>query len=158
VKASGPAAGAARVLIVDDNELNFELAAFVLQAAGFEVDGATQAHEVGERVTRFRPDLILMDIRLGESDGLALARALKQAPATQHICIVAFTAFAMAGDEARMRAAGCDGYIAKPIDVTHFAQQVRACLWPAGAVPAGTPVQASACPSAQTSPLRRPTR
>lgn len=115
---------APRVLIVDDNALNIELAAFVLEAAGFVVASTVAADEVRALIIDFHPDLILMDIRLGGTDGLALVLALRDEPLGQGVCIVAFTAFAMKGDEAKMRAAGCDGYIAKPIDVATFAKQV----------------------------------
>jgi CheY-like chemotaxis protein len=69
-----------------------------------------------------------MDIRLSGGDGLTLTQALKSDPATRDIVIVAYTAYAMKGDEARLRAAGCDAYIAKPIDVASFARQVEAAL------------------------------
>ncbi len=123
-------ARAVRTLIVDDNLLNSELAAFVLEAAGFVVERVANATEAQQRIESSRLDLILMDIQLPGMDGLALARALKADPATRHITIVAFTAYAMKGDEAKMRAAGCDGYISKPIDVSTFAAQLRANLPP----------------------------
>jgi two-component system cell cycle response regulator DivK len=126
-----------RVLIVDDNALNIELAAFVLEAAGFIVDVAMDATQVRPRIDAARPDLILMDIQLPGVDGLEVTRQLKSDPATQGIAVAAFTAFAMKGDEAKMRAAGCDGYIAKPIDVRTFASQVSACLGAASAWPGG---------------------
>jgi two-component system cell cycle response regulator DivK len=119
---------AVRALVVDDNALNCELATFVLEAAGFVVEGVADAAQAMARVAALRPDLILMDIQLPGLDGLGLTRLLKADPATRGIAIVAFTAFAMKGDEAKFRAAGCDGYIAKPIDVATFARQVTACL------------------------------
>lgn len=117
-----------RVLIVDDNELNVELASFVLEQAGFSVDVAPDAAAMRGCIASARPDVILMDIQLPGVDGLELTRQLRADPVTRDIAIAAFTAFAMKGDEARMLAAGCDGYIAKPIDVARFAQQVSACL------------------------------
>ena len=117
-----------KVLIVDDNALNLTLAETVLVANRFVVETASDAAELLGKVGMFRPDLILMDIQLPGMDGLELTQVLKSDPATRSICIVAFTAFAMRGDESRMRAAGCDGYLSKPIDVTKFARQVRACL------------------------------
>lgn len=117
-----------RVLIIDDNPLNIELASVVLEDAGFLVDGVSDPGEAHDRISRFRPDVVLMDIQLPGSDGLALTRAIKADPATRHIAIAAFTAFAMKGDEARMRDGGCDGYIVKPIDVAVFADQVQAVL------------------------------
>ena len=117
-----------RVLIVDDNAMNIDLVSYVLSADGVEVESAADAHEATARIAAQHPDLILMDIQLPGMDGLELTRRLKADPATQHIVILALTAYAMKGDEARMRAAGCDGYIAKPIDVATFAGQVRAWL------------------------------
>lgn len=118
----------ARVLICDDNALNLVMAKTVLEAEQFEVETAADGSEAIGKVRSFRPDLILMDIQMPGKDGLELTRDLKADPQTQHICIVAFTAFAMRGDEAKMRAAGCDGYLSKPIDVMKLADQVRGFL------------------------------
>jgi len=117
-----------RVLVVDDNEMNVELAKFVLETDGFEVESAVDAIEALERIPEFLPDLILMDIQMPGMDGLELTRLLKADPARKGILIVAFTAYAMRGDEARMRAAGCDGYLSKPIDAPTFAARVRSFL------------------------------
>ncbi|MEI2676624.1 MAG: response regulator [Burkholderiaceae bacterium] len=119
---------APRVLIVDDNEMNVELAKFVLETDGFDVESAVDAIEALERIPEFLPDLILMDIQMPGMDGLELTRLLKADPARKGILIVAFTAYAMRGDEARMRAAGCDGYLSKPIDAPTFAARVRSFL------------------------------
>jgi two-component system cell cycle response regulator DivK len=121
------------VLVVDDNGVNVELACFVLTAAGFEVRGAADAAEAQRCIAACRPDLILMDIQMPGMDGLALTRLIKADPALRGVAVVAFTACAMAGDEALMRAAGCDGYLSKPIDVHRFAGQVRALLAAAAA-------------------------
>lgn len=118
----------ARVLIVDDNELNLEIAAHVLRRDGFEVGTAHDGRAALARLAERLPDVVLMDIQLPGLDGLTLTRQLRDDPATRHLVIVAFTAFAMKGDRERMIAAGCDGYIAKPIDVARFADQVRAHL------------------------------
>jgi len=120
-----------RILIIDDNPINVELAAFLLEADGFEVEASPDAEDAMSRIRGRRPDLLLMDIQLPGMNGLDLARRLKADPALRGVAIVAFTAYAMKGDEANMRAAGCDGYISKPIDVSTFAMQVRACLGPA---------------------------
>ena len=114
-----------RVLIVDDNAMNVDLVSYVLRADAMQVESAVDANEARARIAAQPPDLILMDIQLPGIDGLELTRRLKADPATQHIVILALTAYAMKGDEERMRAAGCDGYIAKPIDVATFAGQVR---------------------------------
>jgi CheY-like chemotaxis protein len=115
-----------RVLVVDDNALNLELASFVLDADGIEVAGAADAEQAQALLAAFDPQLVLMDVQLPGMDGLSLTRRLKADPATCHVKVVAFTAYAMKGDEDKMRAAGCDGYLAKPIDVARFAAQVRA--------------------------------
>ena len=117
-----------RVLIVDDNVLNVELARVVLQAAEIAVDCAADANQAVDQITAFEPDLILMDIQMPGIDGLELMRRLKASPQTQGIVVVAFTAYAMNGDQAKMREAGCDGYIAKPIDVASFPATVRSFL------------------------------
>ncbi len=119
-----------RVLIIDDNDLNIQLATFVLGHAEFAVGSAADARQGLLRIAEFRPDLILMDIQMPDMDGLTLTRRLKADPTTRHIVVVAFTAYAMKGDEAKMRSAGCDGYIAKPIDIGTFAQKVRSCMGP----------------------------
>ena len=118
----------ARVLSVDDNPLNVAIAQVVLLAEKFEVETAADGVDAMQKVASFQPDLILMDIQMPEKDGLEVTRILKANEATRHIRVVAFTAFAMRGDEAKMRAAGCDGYLSKPIDVNTFGAQVRACL------------------------------
>src|SRR3954469_14161927 len=104
------------ILIVDDNPANLKLARVVLHAAGYEVRVVTDAEQALKVLETWRPRLILMDIQLPGMDGLTLTRRLKDDPATQDILVVALTAYAMKGDEERARAAGCDGYISKPID------------------------------------------
>ena len=116
---------AQRVLVVDDNALNIELVMFVLSDDGFTVACATDAAEALQQIPVFRPELILMDIQMPGVDGMELTHRLKADPATRHIVIVAFTAYAMKGDEARLLAGGCDGYLSKPIDVASFAATVR---------------------------------
>jgi two-component system cell cycle response regulator DivK len=117
-----------RVLIVDDNAMNIEIAQAVLLAEQFEVEAAIDSLQAMQKVATFGPDLILMDIQMPGKDGLEVTRTLKADAATRHIRIVAFTAFAMRGDESKMRSAGCDGYLSKPIDVKKFGAQVRAFL------------------------------
>jgi CheY-like chemotaxis protein len=117
-----------RILLVEDNPANQLLAASVLQREGFEVDVADSAREALIVLNRSQPDLILMDIQLPEMDGLALTRMLKADPATARIKVVALTAHAMLGDREAALAAGCAGYIPKPIDTRLLGGQVRAFL------------------------------
>jgi len=119
---------APRILVVDDNPLNVELAIAVLAADGMDVEVAVDATEAARRMAAFRPDLVLMDIQLPGVDGLTLTRQIKADPTHRHVIVLAFTAYAMKGDEARMLQAGCDGYLSKPIDVGRFAGQVRSWL------------------------------
>lgn len=104
------------ILVVDDNPANAALITFLLSANGYEVRRAADAHEAVAILEGFRPLLIMMDLQLPGMDGLELTRRLKADDRTREIIIVALTAYAMKGDEQRARAAGCDGYITKPID------------------------------------------
>lgn len=113
------------ILAVDDNEAGLLLVTSLLEIEGFRVDSAGSAGEVLERLTERIPDLILMDVQLPGQDGLSLTRDLLADPATAHIPIVALTAHAMPGDRDQALAAGCVGYISKPIDTRTFAGQVR---------------------------------
>jgi CheY-like chemotaxis protein len=105
-----------RILIVDDNKTNLKLASDVLGFDGYEILNAGDAESAQEIIRNSPPDLILMDIALPGMDGLTLTRLLKADESTRNIVVVALTAFAMKGDDARAREAGCDGYITKPID------------------------------------------
>jgi two-component system cell cycle response regulator DivK len=104
------------ILIVDDNPVNLKLVRFLLESDGYHVRTAADAYGVLRELETFIPRLILMDIQLPGIDGLTLTRKLKSNPRTKDIVIVAITAYAMKGDEERALQAGCDGYIAKPID------------------------------------------
>ena len=133
------------VFIVDDHPINIELAGFVLSSHGVEVSSAADADQALQRISQRRPDLILMDIQMPGTDGLSLTRQLKADPQLRSIVVVAFTAYAMKGDEARLRAAGCDGYLAKPINVARFADQVQQLLVAGPAI--GPVINSSANPS-----------
>jgi two-component system, cell cycle response regulator DivK len=118
----------ARVLIVEDNPTNMTLAIFLLEAAGHSVLTATDA-EAGLALAKDeRPNLILMDIQLPGMDGLEATTLLKRDEATQAIPVIALTALAMKGDEERILAAGCDGYIAKPMRYQEFLATIAAQL------------------------------
>ncbi len=117
-----------RILVVDDNLVNLKLACVVLEAEGYAVERATSAEEALQVMRRVPPDLILMDVALPGRNGLELTRELKSDPATRPIRIIALTAFAMRGDEQRILEAGCDGYIAKPIDTRRLVVEVAARL------------------------------
>jgi CheY-like chemotaxis protein len=105
-----------RILIVDDNPQNSKLARVLLSTEGYEVKTSPDAEEALRVLASFSPDLILMDLQLPGMDGLDLTRRLKADPVYRGIIIVALTAYSMRGDEEKALAAGCDGYIAKPID------------------------------------------
>jgi two-component system cell cycle response regulator DivK len=118
----------ATVLVIEDNAANMTLAVFLLQSAGHTVLSATDA-EAGLTLARTeRPDLVLMDIQLPGMDGLAATAMLKRDAATGAIPVIALTALAMKGDEERIRAAGCDGYIAKPMRYQEFLATISAQL------------------------------
>lgn len=104
------------ILIVDDNPVNLKLARIVLTEAGYEVRTATDAEDALALLATWIPAVILMDLQLPGIDGLELTRRLKATPAWSGIVIIALTAYAMKGDEEKARAAGCDGYVTKPID------------------------------------------
>ena len=109
-----------RILIVDDNAVNLKLTRVLLIGEGYDVRTAADAEEALATVATFVPDLILMDIQLPGMDGLTLTRRLKADPTTKRAIILGLTAYAMKGDEERVLAAGCDGYVPKPIDTRTF--------------------------------------
>jgi two-component system, cell cycle response regulator DivK len=120
------------VLVVEDNEANQMLTRVVLEREGYRVEVASAADEALEKVGEKLPHLILMDLQLPGQDGLSLTRQFKASPATAKIPIIALTAHAMPGDRETTIAAGCAGYIAKPIDALTFGDQIREILAPAG--------------------------
>lgn len=113
------------ILIVDDNAQNLKLVRVLMASEGYEVRSAVDAEDALELLETFTPRLILMDLQLPGMDGLELTRRLKADPERQAICIVALTAYAMKGDEVKALAAGCDGYVAKPIDVEELPRIVQ---------------------------------
>ena len=114
-----------KILIVDDNEDSRELVIKVLKLSGYQIVQAVDGEEALLKAASERPDLILMDRSLPKMDGLEVAKRLKSDAATSKVPIVALTAHAMRGDREKALAAGCDGYIPKPINVRTLAEQVR---------------------------------
>lgn len=118
------------ILVVDDNDVNLELVRDLLEDQGYRVRVAIDANDAIAVLHDFRPRLILMDIQLPGMDGLTLTRMLKANPSMRDIRIVGLTGYAMAGDEERILAAGCDGYLAKPIDTRRLPGVVSSMLSP----------------------------
>lgn len=110
----------AKILVVEDNPINMKLAVLLLETAGHSVLRAIDAEAGLAAARQLHPDLILMDIQLAGMDGLEATALLKQDVATSTIPVIALTALAMKGDEERILAAGCDGYIAKPMNYKEF--------------------------------------
>lgn len=113
------------VMIVEDNELNMKLFHDLLDAHGYQTIQTRDGMEALELARRHRPDLILMDIQLPEVSGLEVTKWLKEDDELRDIPVVAVTAFAMKGDEERIRDGGCEAYISKPISVATFLETIR---------------------------------
>lgn len=113
------------VLIVEDNELNMKLFRDLLEAHGYLTVEARTGSEAIAQAEQTRPDLILMDIQLPEFSGLEATQKIKQIDELANIPVIAVTAFAMKGDEERIRQGGCEDYIAKPISVVTFLEKVK---------------------------------
>ena len=113
------------VLICEDNKLNMKLFHDLLVAHGYSTIQTADGMEALDLAQKHKPDLILMDIQLPGVSGLEVAKWIKEDDATRHIPIIAITAFAMKGDEARIKDGGCEAYIAKPISVIDFLTTIR---------------------------------
>jgi len=113
-----------QILVVEDNPMNMELAVDLLETYGYEITPAEDGFKALERVKEKKFDLILLDMQLPGMDGPEVLERLKADPATAAVPVVALTAHAMSGDEARFMEAGCAGYISKPIDVHQFKTDV----------------------------------
>lgn len=113
-----------RILVIEDNEQNLELVEFLLDEAGATVRAAADADEARAALDREQPDLILMDMQLPGTDGLSLVAEIRRHSEHRQIPIVALTAHAMRGDRERFLAGGCDGYLAKPINVVTFVEDL----------------------------------
>jgi two-component system cell cycle response regulator DivK len=114
----------ASILVIEDNPANLKLVRVLLSAEGYEVRTAVDAEEALRVLQTYRPRLILTDIQLPGMDGLELTRRLRRDPAWAHTAIVALTAYAMKGDDDKALAAGCDGYITKPLDPDTFSSLI----------------------------------
>ncbi len=112
------------ILIVEDNPINLKLAKLLLTIENYDVRTAIDAGDAYKVLAAFHPRLILMDLQLPGKNGLDLARELKSDPKFKDIIIVALTAYAMKGDEEKAKAAGCDGYMTKPISVATFPVEI----------------------------------
>jgi CheY-like chemotaxis protein len=113
-----------RALIVDDNAINRELLSIVLEGAGFQVQSTDRAETALEFAHQFQPDLLIFDVQLPEMSGLELTRRFRSVRVGKRACIISVTSYAMESDRERAFAAGCDGYITKPIDTRTFANEV----------------------------------
>src|ERR1700716_1712912 len=116
------------IFIIDDHPVNLELVKVLLVLEGYQVHTAGDAESALLLLSELRPDLILMDVQLPGMDGLELARRIKADPGHKNARIVALTAYAMKGDEEKALAAGCDGYLSKPIDTRTFPKMVASFL------------------------------
>jgi len=119
-----------RVLIVEDNELNMKLFHDLLEASGLTILATRNGIDALEVAKREKPDLIVMDIQLPEMSGLEVTEKIKADPELAPIPVIAVTAFAMKGDEERIRAAGCEAYLSKPISIDRFISTVKTFLPP----------------------------
>jgi two-component system, cell cycle response regulator DivK len=113
------------ILVIEDEEIHRKLIQLLLGRAGYDVHMVINADEAFEKLKTLHPQLILMDIQLPGMDGLQLTRRLKAEPITREIIIVALTAYALKGSDQEALAAGCDGYISKPIEKPTFLNAVR---------------------------------
>lgn len=117
-----------KVLIVEDNELNMKLFHDLLQTQGYETIETNNGMAACDLARKHMPDLILMDIQLPEVSGLDVTKWIKEDLQIRHIPVIAITAFAMKGDEERIRQGGCEAYISKPISVSKFLETMRSYL------------------------------
>ena len=117
-----------KILIVEDNELNMKLFHDLLEVHGYETFQTKDGREALELAREHRPDLILMDIQLPEVSGLEVTKWIKADDELRSIPVIAVTAFAMKGDEEKIRSGGCEAYIAKPISVNSFLDTIQKVL------------------------------
>jgi two-component system, cell cycle response regulator DivK len=113
------------ILIVEDNELNMKLFSDLLEAHGYKTLQTRSGFEALELARIHKPDLILMDIQLPEVSGIQVTQWIKEDVSLRHIPVIAITAFAMKGDEEKIRQGGCEAYLSKPISIVKFLETVR---------------------------------
>jgi two-component system cell cycle response regulator DivK len=116
--------GVKSILIVEDNELNMKLFSDLLEAHGYRVIQTRDGLSALDLARRHKPDLVLMDIQLPEVSGIEVTKWMKEADDLKHIPVIAVTAFAMKGDEEKIKEGGCEAYISKPISVLSFLQTI----------------------------------
>lgn len=119
---------AKRILVVEDNDLNRKLFCDVLKSQGFAVEPVADGHQALDKAREFVPNLIIMDIQLHEVSGVELIERAKRDPVLRLIPVLAVTAYAGRGDEERIRDAGAEGYLAKPVSIGPFLAAVRALI------------------------------
>ena len=117
-----------KILVVEDNELNLKLFCDLLRAHGFETEPVRDGREALDRARAFSPDLVVMDIQMPHVSGLDLIREIKSDETLKSIPVMAVTAYAAKGDEERIRGAGAEAYVSKPISVVKFVEAIQALL------------------------------
>ncbi len=117
-----------KILIVEDNELNLKLFCDLLRAHGFEVEPVRDGRDALDRARAFAPELVIMDIQMPHISGLEVIEQMKGEPDLARVPVLAVTAYAAKGDEERIRGAGAEGYVSKPISVMKFVEAVRSLL------------------------------
>ena len=144
-----------KILVVEDNELNLKLFCDLLRAHGYEAEPVRDGREAVERARGFAPDLVVMDIQMPHISGLELIEQLKRDDLLRAIPIMAVTAYAAKGDEERIRDAGAEGYVSKPISVIRFIEAVAGLLAAAGrdAPAAEVPLERGESAASEDSPL-----
>jgi len=135
---------AKRILVVEDNDLNRKLFCDVLRSQGYVVEGVADGREALARARDFVPGLIIMDIQMPEVSGLELIEQVKRDPVLRRVPVLAVTAYAGKGDEERIREAGAEGYLAKPVSIGPFMVAVRGLVEAAGVPPPGNAAPTSA--------------
>lgn len=116
------------ILVVEDNPVNMRLVRLILRTQGYNVQEAVSGHDALAKLKERRPSLILLDMQLPGMDGFTLAAMLKSDAQTRAIPVIAVTAYAMMGDAERIKAAGCDEYLGKPIDDAELIEVIQRCL------------------------------